>query len=206
MTEKRKNELDEMIEAGNIDALKEIKDYDEQKYVIQQTNSVMNGDKIKDEETKNNIIKDCVAHRGHIDAMKAWLGTYTDKYEKSYATHVLHMLNIFSTNDVEEMTMYLDEIKRLPRELLPKDILRRIDQLDKIKDMSAEEINEVIMSGIKTINTFIGNIRTVYEEYEIMFDIVKIAIDMHVYSDVGTILRTRLTTAEIEEAYAKNNK
>lgn len=208
MTEERKNELDKLIEAGNIDALKEIKDTDEQRYIMQQMISEMHGGKIKDDETRNNIIKDCVAHRGpdeDIDTIKAWLDTYTVKDERFYAKRVFKLLHIFSTNDVGGMLVHLDDIKQLPRELLPEDILRRIDQLDKIKDMDAEEVNELTLEGVNMIKTLIDNIKTVYDEHEIMFDIAKIAIDMHVYSDDGTILRTRVTTPEIEEAYAKNN-
>lgn len=208
MTAVREKELDEMINAGNIDALKGIKDVEEQKYVMRQMINEMTGGKIKDEETKNRIIKDCVEHRDPVEdmeALKAWLDTYTVKDERLYAKRVFKLIHIFSTNDVEDMSMHLDEIKQLPRELLPEDILHRIDQLDKIKDMTAEEMNEAITNGVKMISTLIDSIKTVYDEHEIMFDIAKIALDLRVYSDDGTLIHTRVTTPAIEEAYAKNN-
>lgn len=209
MTEERKNELDKMMEADDFDALKEIKDHDEQRYVIHQMTSEMHGDKIEDEETKNNIIKDCVAHLDpieDIDAVKKWLDIYTVKDERFYAEYVFKMLYIFRTSNVEDMIMYLDDIKHLPYDLLPKDILRRITQLDKIKDMNAEEVYDLTMEGVNMIGTFIDNIMAVYEEHEIMFDIANIALDLHVYSKDETLIHKRVTTKEIEEAYAKNNK
>lgn len=222
MTEERKNELDEMVEAGNADALKEIKDADERRYVIQQIVYEMAGGKVKDDETRNNIIKDCVAHcvthcvahrdvakdidelKG-IDELKAWFDTYMDSGERSYATYVFNLLAAFSTDDVEYMAKYLEDIKLLPRKLLPEYILRRIDQLDKIKDMTAEEMSDDMRTGINMISTLIDNIKTVYDEHEIIFDIAKIAIDLHVYSDNATLIHTKITTPAIEEAYAKHN-
>lgn len=209
MTEERKNELDEMVNAGNFDALKDIKDRDEQRYVMKLMISEMTGGKIKDEETRNNIIKDCVSRRGPVedmDALKAWLDTYTDHDERLYAKHVFKLLHVFSTNDVEEMSMRFEDIKQLPRELLPEDILHRIDQLDKIKDMNAEEMNEAITNGVKMISTLIDSIKTVYDEHEILFDIAKIALDLRVYSDDGPLIHTKVTTPAIEEAYAKNHR
>lgn len=208
MTEERKNELNEMMDNGDFDALEKITDHDEQCYIIQQMSSKMSGGKIKDEETKNNIIKDCVAQLDLIkgnDAVKAWLDTYTVKDERVYAQHVFKLMYAFRTNDVEEMLKYLEDIKQLPRELLPEDILRRIDQLEKIKGMDAEEMKGLNMEGVNMIKALIDNIMTVYKEHEILFDITKIAIDMHVYTDKETIIRARITTPEIEEAYAKHN-
>lgn len=209
MTEERKNELDKMMEAGDFDALKDIKDPDEQRYIMQQVISEMNGGKIKDEETRINIIKDCVAHLGSIedmDELKTWLDIYTVKDERFYAEYVFKILYIFRTSNVKEMIKYLDDIKQLPYDLLPKDILRRITQLDKIKDMNTEEVYDFTMEGVNMIGTFIDNIMTVYNEHEIMFDIANIALDLHVYSKDGTFIHKRVTTKEIEEAYVKNNK
>lgn len=208
MTEERKNELDKMLEAGDFNALKGIKDHDEQRYIMQQMISEMHGGKIKDEETKNRIIRDCVDHRGHVEdmgALKACLDAYTDSDERVYASHVFKLINIFSTNDVKEMLMYFDEIKQLPRELLPEDILHRIDQLDKIKGMNAEEMSNAATNCIKMISTLINSIKTVYDEHEILLDIANIALDLHVYSDKETLIHTKVTTPAIEEAYAKHN-
>lgn len=153
-------------------------------------------EKITDHDEQHYVIQQTV---------KACLDTYTVKDERSYAKHVFKMLHVFRTNDVAEMLKYLEDIKQLPRELLPEDIMRRIDQFEKIKDMDAEEMNELSMEGVNMIKTLIDNIMTVYEEHEILFNITKIAIDLHVYTDKGTILRARITTPEIEEAYAKHN-
>ena len=209
MTEERKNELDKIINTCDIDAINKVEDPDEQIYLLKQSISKATGDSIKDDETRNNIIKDCVAQLDNdedIDAIKAWLGTYSIKEGLLYAKYVFKLLLTFRTSDVEDMIKHFEEIKLLPRELLPKDILRRIDQLEKIKDMDPDELSSFIHDGIKMISTFIDNIMTVYKEYEIAFDIAKIALDLHVYSADGTLIHTRATTHAIEEAYAKNNK